>query len=149
MLLTHRAIFRRSFAPRRWSNAFSTQTRHVLNSVTHEDVEHFRKILPTGAVLSTLPPVSLASDELTQFNVDWIGRYHGKATTVLKPKTTQQVSDIVRYCYEKRIGVVPQGGNTGLVGGSVPLKDELIVNLGSMSNVRSFDPVSGKLSPAC
>ena len=38
-----------------------------------------------------------------------------------------------------------QGGNTGLVGGSVPLKDELVINLGNMNQVRSFDPVSGIL----
>jgi FAD/FMN-containing dehydrogenase len=72
-----------------------------------------------------------------------MGKYHGKATTVVKPKTTEEVSKIVKHCCERRIGIVPQGGNTGLVGGSVPIGNELILNLGSMSKVRSFDPVSG------
>ena len=43
----------------------------------------------------------------------------------------------------ERIAVVPQGGNTGLVGGSVPIRDELVISLGSMNEVRSFDPVTG------
>ncbi|KII93262.1 hypothetical protein PLICRDRAFT_102368 [Plicaturopsis crispa FD-325 SS-3] len=74
-----------------------------------------------------------------------MGKYHGKATTVLRPKTTQEVSEIIKWCAEKRIGVVPQGGNTGLVGGSVPINDEVILSLGNMNKVRSFDPVSGVL----
>ena len=49
----------------------------------------------------------------------------------------------MKWCHERKIGVVPQGGNTGLVGGSVPIEDELILSLGNMSKVRSFDPVSG------
>jgi FAD/FMN-containing dehydrogenase len=74
-----------------------------------------------------------------------MGKYKGKASTVLRPKTTQEVSEILKWCWNKRIGVVPQGGNTGLVGGSVPLGDELVLSLGSMNKVRSFDPVSGAL----
>ena len=62
---------------------------------------------------------------------------------MLRPQTTEQVSKIMQWCYEHRIGVVQQGGNTGLVGGSVPVGDELIINLGNMNKVRSFDPVSG------
>lgn len=72
-----------------------------------------------------------------------MGKYHGKATTVVKPKTTEEVSKIVKHCWEQRIGIVPQGGNTGLVGGSVPINNELVLNLGNMSKVRSFDPISG------
>lgn len=72
-----------------------------------------------------------------------MNKYHGQSTTVLRPKTTQEVSEIVKWCNERRIGIVPQGGNTGLVGGGVPVKDEVILNLGNMNKVRSFDPVSG------
>lgn len=74
-----------------------------------------------------------------------MGRFRGSSTTVLKPKTTQQVSEILKWCNERRIGVVPQGGNTGLVGGSVPVKDELILSLSNLNKVREFDPVSGIL----
>lgn len=73
-----------------------------------------------------------------------MGRFHGSSTTVLKPKTTKQISEILKWCNERRIGVVPQGGNTGLVGGSVPVKDELILSLSNMNKVREFDPISGQ-----
>jgi len=72
-----------------------------------------------------------------------MGKYNGRATTVLKPRTTPEVSEVVKWCSDRQIGIVPQGGNTGLVGGSVPLKNEVIVNLANMNKVRSFDPVSG------
>ncbi|EIW86576.1 hypothetical protein CONPUDRAFT_115042 [Coniophora puteana RWD-64-598 SS2] len=74
-----------------------------------------------------------------------MGKYFGHATCVLRPRTTQQVSEIVKYCASRRIGIVPQGGNTGMVGGSISLRKEIVLSLGAMSNVRSFDPVSGIL----
>lgn len=115
-----------------------------LNSVSPQDLAHFATILPPSSVLSTLSPVSSPPHELDHFNTDWMGRFRGSSTTVLKPKTTQQVSEILRWCNERRIGVVPQGGNTGLVGGSVPVRDELILSLSNMNKVRDFDPVSGQ-----
>lgn len=118
-----------------------------LNSVTEHDVAHFAKILPATSVLSTLAPVSTASSELDTFNTDWMNKYHGKSTTVLRPRSTEEVSEIVKWCNERRIGIVPQGGNTGLVGGGVPINDELILSLGNMTKIRSFDPVSGTLVP--
>ncbi|KAF8272887.1 FAD-binding domain-containing protein [Lactarius quietus] len=89
--------------------------------------------------------LSIAPAEIESYNSDWMGKYRGKSTTVLRPQTTEQVSKILKWCHERRIGIVPQGGNTGLVGGSVPMDDELILSLGNMSKVRSFDPVSGAL----
>lgn len=127
---------------RRWQHHAAAP---VLNGPTAEDVVHFRTLLPESAVLSTLAPASASADDLEPFNVDWIGRYKGQARTVLRPQTTEQVSAVLKYCNERRIGVVPQGGNTGLVGGSVPLKDELVISLGSMNKVRSFDEISGAL----
>lgn len=117
-----------------------------LKSVSEQDVAHFANFLAPSSILSTLPPTSVPAADLDQYNNDWMGKYHGTSSTVLKPKSTKEVSDIVKYCWENRIGVVPQGGNTGLVGGSVPIKDELIVSLANMNKVRSFDPVSGILS---
>lgn len=116
-----------------------------LNSVTEEDLAHFSSFLAPSSILSTLSPSNTPADELTVFNDDWMGKYKGKSTTVLKPRTTEEVSKIVKHCNQKRIGLVPQGGNTGLVGGSVPVRDELILNLSNLNKVRSFDPVSGKL----
>ena len=123
---------------------FASAASNYLNPVTSQDIAHFSNILPTSSILSTLAPVSSLPHELHQFNTDWMHRFHGSSTTVLKPKTTQQISKILKWCNDRRIGVVPQGGNTGLVGGSVPVKDELILSLSNMNKVRKFDPVSGQ-----
>jgi hypothetical protein len=128
----------------RWARLASTTGNLAhLNSVTEQDVEHFAKILPKSSILSTFAPSSVDAAELDAYNKDWMDKYHGKSKVVLRPKTAEQVSEIMKYCNERSIGVVPQGGNTGLVGGSVPINDEVVINLGSMSKVRSFDPVSG------
>ena len=50
--------------------------------------------------------------------MDWTKKYKGNSKLVLKPKTTEEVSAILKYCNEKRLAVVPQGGNTGRIGGS-------------------------------
>ncbi|CAK5280147.1 unnamed protein product [Mycena citricolor] len=126
----------------RWPEAVR---RRSYSSVTSKDIEYFQSILPPASILSTVAPSNTPGEELDIYNSDWMSKYRGQSTTVLKPKNTQQVSDIVRWCAEREIPIVPQGGNTGLVGGSVPLKDELVLSLANMSSVRSFDPVSGIL----
>lgn len=62
---------------------------------------------------------------------------------MLKPKTTAEVSAILKYCYERKLAVCPQGGNTGLVGGSVPVFDEVVVNLMLMNKIINLDGISG------
>jgi hypothetical protein len=83
---------------------------------TKEHVEHIKSLLssPNG-VMSTLDG-SATTDDLQPFNDDWMNKYHGKSQIVVKPKTTQEVSEILKYCNEQGLAVVPQGGNTGLVG---------------------------------
>ena len=149
--VARRSVLVRASAWRTPSGAFhqrwaSSALSPNLHSVAEEDLRHFSSFLAPSSILSTLSPSKTPTDELTVFNNDWMGKYKGKSTTVLKPRTTEEVSRIVRYCNEKRIGVVPQGGNTGLVGGSVPVGDELILNLSNLNKIRSFDPVSGKFA---
>lgn len=86
-----------------------------------------------------------ASDDLEPFNRDWMKKYRGRTKVVLKPKSTEEVSKVLKYCNENMLAVVPQGGNSGLVGGSVPVFDEVVINLMRMNNIRSFDDVSGIL----
>jgi FAD/FMN-containing dehydrogenase len=123
----------------------STLSPSHLNSLAESDITHFQKILAPNSILSTLSSPAADAEELSTFNNDWMGRFHGKSTTVLKPKTTQEVSEILKWCNERRIGVVPQGGNTGLVGGSVPVDNEVILSLSNLNKVRSYDPISGIL----
>ena len=72
-------------------------------------------------------------------------KYKGHTKLVLKPGSTEEVSTVLKYCNDNMLAVVPQGGNSGLVGGSVPVYDEIVINLQRMNKIRSFDEVSGSL----
>ncbi|KAF7011038.1 hypothetical protein CFC21_025390 [Triticum aestivum] len=108
----------------------------VLNS---DDVSYFKSILGDTGVVQDKDRVAVA-------NVDWMGKYKGASQLLLLPKSTNEVSKVLAYCNSRRLAVVPQGGNTGLVGGSVPVHDEVIVNLGGMDKIISFDNVNGILT---
>ncbi|CAI5526481.1 unnamed protein product [Closterium sp. Naga37s-1] len=82
------------------------------------DVEYFKGILGERGVITDPDAVAAA-------NVDWMGKYKGNSKLLLRPTTTSHVADVLKYCNERRLAVVPQGGNTGLVGGSVPVFDEV------------------------
>ncbi|KAJ4321591.1 D-lactate ferricytochrome c oxidoreductase [Fusarium piperis] len=117
--------------------------------VTPEHVAHFRGILGNNpsAVIDGVTDGGAAIDEadLEPFNEDWMHKYRGQARLVLRPSSTEEVSGILKYCNEQRLAVVPQGGNTGLVGGSIPVFDEIVISMARMNEIRSFDEVSGSL----
>lgn len=69
----------------------------------------------------------------------WIGN----SRLVLKPKTTNEMSNILKYCNDNKLAVCPQSGNTGLVGGSVPVFDEIVISMKLMNNIISIDELSG------
>jgi FAD/FMN-containing dehydrogenase len=79
------------------------------------------------------------AQEIAPHLIEWRGRYKGHSRLLLKPKSTQEVSRILSICNETRTAVVPQGGNTGLVGGQIPLEGEILLSLTRMSTVRSLD----------
>ncbi len=81
-----------------------------------------------------------------QYEVDWLKKYSGRAAAVASPRTAQEVQAIVRVCLEHGTSIVPQGGNTGLVGGSVPLGGEVVLSLRRMSRILGFDEGSAVLS---
>lgn len=64
---------------------------------------------------------------------------------VLRPKSTEEVSAILKHCSARGIAVNPQGGNTGLVGGSVPVFDEVVLSTSLMNKVIALDEFSGVL----
>ncbi|MGA1042903.1 MAG: FAD-binding oxidoreductase [Burkholderiaceae bacterium] len=76
--------------------------------------------------------------------VDWRGRYQGRAPAVLFPNSTQQVAQIVQLAVKHRVGLVPQGGNTGLTGASVPDNsgDQVVLSLTKMQAIRAVDPAN-------
>ena len=90
----------------------------------------------------------LLRDSLEAYTVDWRKKYAGKALAVVKPKTTAQVAAIVCLCAEHGVSIVPQGGNTGLVGGGVPDESgtQLIVNVSRMNAIRNIDLINNTLT---
>lgn len=111
--------------------------RLAFASITKEDLKFFEHLLPGRVV--TDPDVLEAS------NVDWMRTLRGRSQTLLRPQTTEEISQILRYCYNRNLAVNPQGGNTGLVGGSVPVFDEIIVSTAQMNNIISFNKNTGAL----
>ena len=85
--------------------------------------------------------------DMTAFTTDYRKIYVGRALAVVRPCDTRQVSDVMRYCYEHDIAVVPQGGNTSLLGGAVPVVEQadgpcIVLNLARLNQVVSIDPVN-------
>jgi FAD/FMN-containing dehydrogenase len=75
--------------------------------------------------------------EMAPHLAEWRGRWKGTTPLLLQPRTTEQVSRILAVCNETRTSLVPQGGNTGLVGGQIPTHGEVLLSLAHMNRIRS------------
>ncbi len=90
------------------------------------------------------PDLFITSPEaLAPYARDWTGDYHGLPLAVMRPRSTGDLSILMRRCHDLRLPVVPQGGLTGLVGAAVAAPDrrEVVVSLERMTAVRLIDPV--------
>ncbi|MYM25999.1 FAD-binding protein [Duganella sp. FT135W] len=83
-------------------------------------------------------------DGMAPFLTDQRGRFTGKALAVLRPGSVDEVAALVRTCVEHRVGLVPQGGNTGLVLGSVPdvSGTQVVLSLARLNSIRQIDAVN-------
>lgn len=90
----------------------------------------------------------LTQQEMAPYLTDWRGRYVGQARCVVKPASTGEVSQVVEICSRERVRMVPQGGNTGLVGGATPAGggDEVVINLSRMNRIRGIDASNNTLT---
>lgn len=79
-------------------------------------------------------------DDIAPWTSDWRGRYHGAAAAILAPASTQEVAATVALAAELGVALVPQGGNTSMVGGATPPADgsALILSLRRMNAIRSL-----------
>ncbi len=83
----------------------------------------------------------LTDGDLSAFELDWRKRFRGRALAVVRPADTAQVAAVLRACAEHGASVVPQGGNTGLVGGGVPdaSGSQVLLSLTRMNRIRAID----------
>ncbi len=91
---------------------------------------------------------SIDPEKLKIHNIDWRGQYIGNSNLLIFPKSVEKLSKILKFCQQKEITVVPQGGNTGLVGGAVPCKgkSDVIVNLSKLNKIREIDLIGNSIT---
>src|SRR5665811_1542070 len=86
--------------------------------------------------------------DMAPYLTEWRDRYRGKAALVLKPDSTEEVSSILKCANETRTAIVPQGGNTGLVGAQIPDEsgNQVVVSLQRLTHVRDIDLASNTMT---
>jgi FAD/FMN-containing dehydrogenase len=89
----------------------------------------------------------LSDPELkSAYERDYTGRYGGEARAVVRPANTDQVAGVMAACARHDAPVVPQGGNTGLVGASVPRGGEVVISLQRLNDVSEIDSATGQVT---
>ena len=83
---------------------------------------------------------------MASYAIDWTGRFKGHPRAVVRPADASEVAAVVAVCKEAGAALVPQGGNTGLVGGGVPLAGELVLSLRRLAGVTDVDTLGGQLA---
>jgi len=106
-----------------------------------EPIDELRELLGADAVLGR-------AADMAPFLTDWRGRYTGRALAVVQPRTTGQVAQAVAWCARHGVPVVPQGGNTGLVGGATPDTSARAVLLSTrrLRRIRAVDPANDTIT---
>ena len=112
-----------------------TDRKNISTPPRPETLDEFARLVGEKNAISN-------PDDQAPYLTEWRDRYSGKTPLVLKPAITSEVSEILKLASATKTAIVPQGGNTGLVGGQIPNPNgyEVIVNLSRMNRVRSIDP---------
>ncbi|MGZ3236220.1 MAG: FAD-binding oxidoreductase [Burkholderiaceae bacterium] len=100
-----------------------------------------RKVIGTDYVLTN-------ETDIAPYLTDWRQRATGKALAIIKPASTQEVAAIVRLCNQYQIPIVPQGGNTGLVLGSIPdlQGNAIVLSLTRLNRIRNVDAINNTMT---
>ena len=109
-----------------------------MDNVNSDVIARFSKAMGPKAVTTD-------QDLIAPWLTDWRGLYHGKAAAILSPGSVEDVAACMRIAAELRIALVPQGGNSSMVGGATPPEDgsALILSLRRMNQIRSLDGAAG------
>src|SRR5512132_4238290 len=92
--------------------------------------------------------VLVSESETAPYFTDWRRQYRAAGQGVVRPASTAEVAAVVRRCVEAGVALVPQGGNTGLCGGSVPTgrRPEIVLSLSRLNRIRGLDPGNDTLT---
>jgi FAD/FMN-containing dehydrogenase len=92
--------------------------------------------------------VLTSPQDTAPYIIDWRRQFRGEAQCVLRPASTGEVAAVVALCAREGIAVVPQGGNTGLCGGSVPTgaRPEIVLSLSRLNRIREIDALNDTMT---
>ena len=92
--------------------------------------------------------VLTAATDMAPHLTDWRGRYHGAARCIVRPATTDEVSDVVRACAQAGVAMVPQGGNTSHCGASIPDNsgEAVLISLSRLNKIRVVDSANNTMT---
>ena len=104
-------------------------------------IEALRQIVGNSHVVT-------APEDTKPYFTDWRRQYSAAAECVVRPGATEELARVVALCARHGVAIVPQGGNTGLVGGSVPTgtRREIVLSLGRMNRIRELDPLNDTIT---
>ncbi len=117
-----------------------TETSPPLNPPTPELIRRLAEI--TG------PAHALTNPDLQRpYLIEWRDKYVGRSPLILRPGKVDEVSKILALCHSARVGVVPQAGNTGLVGGQIPFEHghEIVISVERLTRIRRTDAAGGSM----
>ena len=104
------------------------------------DINKFKKIVGNKNVITD-------KKDMEKYLKEWRGIYNGIAGAIIKPKSTKEVSNIIKYSYKRNISCIPQGGNTGLVGGQIPFnKNHIVISLERLSKIREINFINESIT---
>jgi FAD/FMN-containing dehydrogenase len=115
-------------------NPSTTPHERPARPITPETLERLRDLVGPAGVID-------APDEVAAYCKPWRGTYFGRSPLVLRPASTEEMAAVVGLCAAERVPIVPQGGRTGMTGGSQPHDDmsEVVVSTERMRRVRAID----------
>jgi FAD/FMN-containing dehydrogenase len=94
-------------------------------------------------LLKVVGPEGLIVDEQEKrpYEVDWLNKWHGQSSLIVRPANTQQTADVMRICHDNRTPVVVQGGNTGMSGGATPDDSgaQVVLSMRRMNTILDVD----------
>ena len=104
-------------------------------------VERIAAVLGAAGVIADEPAMA-------PYMIDWRKRYTGRPLAVVRPASTREAAEVVKICSQTRTAVVPQGGNTGLQGGSITDSSgtQILLSTARMNRVRAIDPVNNTIT---
>src|SRR5210317_483548 len=114
-------------------------TQIALPKIDRSIVSRKDEIVKSLSRLTNSENVLSHADEIKPYETDALAVYTQTPLAVVLPENTSEVSEILKYCYEENIKVIPRGAGTGLSGGALPLQDAIVLGLGKFNKILKID----------